>query len=467
MSVRNGVLQVRTGGHRPGLIFIGVFVFPVLAWLGYNYFDKPLDPAAQALLDAPAAELPDAENLFLAMLALPIKGDEPAHERGAAALVAYDAARSRGPTPQTYAVALDRPTAVFDEGEVQLCSAGNQEGAYDCLRGSLKQRAAIEVLLARYWPLLSRYEALEAYPRYVDPATPTTDAPVANATSFLVSRLELSALALAASDGAADAAAGSLVRSAAIWRRMLSAHDITLIDKLMANRALTAHTLLASEFLRALPMDTPGLAAIESLLTPLSEAEQSLAGPLAKEFRLQAATWRALLDPSGDAARRDFAETPAWWFRMLAKPNASINLGYADIQRVLAVEQTGCAAIRTEVEQVNRRAAPSPMDLPWHAYLYNPMGRILQSTGGSADVYLGYLGRQCNLRALQGMVSLQLDLRRSGLSADATAAAVESSHFRDPNTGKPLVYDASARTLSFEFIGKNKEFLSPLPLRAP
>lgn len=462
MTIRNGVLIVRTG-RRPGIIFIGAAVFPVLAWLGYNFFDRPLLPAAQALIDAPAAVVPDAENLFLAMLALPIAGDEAAHERGAAALSAYEAAWKKGPTPKTYGEALHRPMAAFDEGEVRLCSAGNQEGAYACLRSSVGQRAAIEALLAKYWPLLQRYEALRNYPRYADPATPTADAPVANATSFLISRLELSALALAASDGAVNEAAASLAQSAAIWRRMLLARDIALIDKLMASRALSAHTLLASEFLRSLPLDAAGLAAIESLLAPLSEPERSLAGPLAKEFRMQAASWVALLDPSSEAARRDFAETPAWWFRVLAKANATINLSYADFERVLAVEQRGCAA----VSAAGGKRAASLSDVPWYAYLYNPMGRSLHTTMGGADLYLEYLGRQCNLLALQGMVGLQLDLRRAGLSAEAIPAAVESSHFKNPNTGKPFVYDATARTLSFEALGKHEEFLSPLPLAAP
>lgn len=467
MSVRNGVLRVRTGGQRPGFIFMGVVLFPVLAWLGYNYFDRPLLPGAQALLDAPAETVPDAENLYLAMLALPIAGEEAAHERGAAALAAYEAARKKGPAPKTHAEALGRPMAAFDEGEVRLCSAGNQEGAYACLRGSLEQRAAVEALLAKYWPLVQRYEALSAYPRYADPVTPSTDAPLAIATAFLLSRLELSALALAASDGAANEAAGSLARSAAIWRRVLLAPDVALIDKLMASRALSAHTLLASEFLRLLPLDAPGLAAIEALLAPLSEPERSLAGPLAKEFRMQAASWTALLNPEGEAVRRDFPETPSWWFRTLAKTNASINLSYADLERVLAVERRGCVAIRSEVEAANKRPVATASDLPWYAYLYNPMGRILHMTMADADLNLQFLGRQCNLLALQGMVGLQLELRRAGLGPEATAAAVQSSGFKDPNTGKAYVYDAAARTLSFTYSGRQQEFLSPLPLAAP
>lgn len=466
MSLRNGVIRVKTG-QRPGFIFIGVVIFPVLAWLSYNTFDRPLDPGAKALLDAPAESVPDGENLFLAMLALPIAGDEPAHERGAAAMAAYEAARKKGPTPRTYAEALDRPLAAFDEQDVKLCSAGNSEGAYDCLRSSVGQRAAIEGLLARYWPLVERYQALGPYPRYADPATPTADAPVANATTFLISRLELSALALAAADGAADAAGGGVARSAEIWRRVLSAREVSLIDKLMASRALAAHTLLASELIRVLAPQSPGLAEIETLLRPLSAAERSLAEPLGKEFRMQSATWTALLNPSGDAASRDFPETPAWWFRVLAQTNASINLSYADLQRVLAVEQGGCIAIKVELDAANGRPAPTPSDLPWHAFLYNPMGRILHTTMGGADLYLEYLGRQCNLLALQRMVSLQLDLRRAGLSPEATAAAVGSSHFKDPNSGQPFVYDPAAQTLSFESIGKRKEFLSPLPLLVP
>lgn len=467
MSIRDGVIRVRTG-PRPGLLFLGVVVFPVLAWLGYNYFDRPLVPGAQALLDTPkpTPTLPDAENLFLAMLALPLAGDESPHERGAAALAAYDAARARGSVPKTFGEALDRPVASFDEGEVRLCSTGNQEGAYACIQNSVAQRPAIEQLLAKYWPLAQRYEVLGQYPRYSDPTVPTADAPVANATAFLLSRLELSALALAAADGASDAAAVSLASSAAIWRRMLGAQDITLIDKLMATRALTAHTLLASEFLRLLPLSAQGLAALEGLLTPLTEPERSLEGPLGREFRMQAASWAALLDPAGEVARKDFAETPSWWFRTLAKRNASINLYYADLQRVLAVERRGCVAVSQAIEAANRRPAASAADLPWHAYFYNPMGRILHATTGGEDLYLQYLGRQCNLLALQGMVGLQLELRRAGLGPDATAAAVASSHFQDPNTGKAYSYDPAARTLSFTYVGKQKEFLSPLPLAA-
>lgn len=443
-------------------------VFPLLAWASFALFDQPLLPGAKAVLETPVEAVPDVDNLFLAMLALPIAGDEPAHERGAAAVAAYQRAlRKGGVPPKNFAEALDRPLAVIDDQDVEQCSGGNREGAYACIAMSRRQRPDFEALLVRYQILLGRYRELSVYPRFADPLKPSPDTPLANAAAILISSLHLSWLALAAAEGAPNTAAIGMAQSAEIWRRVLAARDVSLLDKLIASRLLAAHTLLASELIREEPLDAQGLAAIETLIRPLSETERSLAGALAMEFRLQSAVWTRLLDPSGDAARKDFPSAPAWWFRLLAKTNATINLAFHDLEQVLAVERSGCVGVKARSIEARLRPAPTASDLPWHAYFYNPIGRILLTTTAGVDPYLDYLGRQCNLLALQRMVGLQLELRQSGNSAEGTAAAVAGSRFQDPNSGKPFIYDADAQTLAFNFIGREKQFLNPLPLRAP
>lgn len=442
-----------------------LFLLPVIAWLVFNLFDWPLDPAAKATLEAPVEGVPDRENLFLAMLALPIAGEEPAQERGAAAVAAYQKALANsGPRPRIFAEALGRPTAVFDAGGVRLCSPGNRDGAYQCLQRSREQAASFKALFAKYWPLLDRYRDLEGYAKFSNPLLPLPEYPPADPTVFQIGLLRLSVIALAVADGSRDAAIESLAHSVTVWRRVLGAREASLVDKMMASRALAAHTLLASELIRTQPLDATNLASIEALIRPLSEDERSLAGALVKEFRGQSEILKRVMDPSGTSAKIDFPEAPAWWLRALSKVNESVNLSYRDLEQTLAIERSGCMQIKVKLEESGTRPTPTAVDLPWHAYLYNPVGRILHMTAAGADIHLEYLGRQCNLLALQRMVGLQLELARSQIRPEGIAGAVASSLFTDPGSGRPFAFDPLAHTLGFEPMGRSPEAFSPLPL---
>ena len=448
----------------PGTVSLVAIFFPVAAWLLYNWWDQPLDPQAQALLEQAPEAVPEAENLFLALLAFPIEGDEPAHERGAAALEAYARLRAAGTPPKTYADALDRLTARFDEEGIAPCNGGNREGAYECIERSRAQRPALEGLFVQVTPLVLRYRELHAYPRYADPRALMPDSPMSDGSALRIAMLHLSGLAFAIDDGALDGALDALLRSAAIWRHVLNARDVSLVDKMIASRVLAAHTLFASELLRSdLPLQVPHYAVLEALLTPLSDTERSLGGSLAQEFRVQSRLWAELARPESPIVRREFADVPAWGYRLLFKQNDNINRSYRDLQELLAMEAKGCTDIAEQV----RQAPDSDEDpgLPWYDYIYNPLGRTLQAI--STANYLEYFGRQCNLLALQRMVGLQLELRRRDATPESFAEQMQSlgARYRDPNTGKPFGYDAAAGTLSFEVIGNGKEFLSPLALR--
>lgn len=442
-----------------------LFLLPIIGWLVFNLFDWPLEAAAKATLEATPEVVPDRENLFLAMVALPIAGDEPAHERGAAALAAYQKALANpGPRPRLFSEALARPTAVFDADGAALCSPGNRDGAYQCLQRSREQAAKFRALFARYWPLLNRYRDLEDYARFSNPLPSLPEYPPPDPTTFNIALLRLSMIALAVAEGSPGTAIESLAHSATIWRRVLGATEASLVDKMMASRALAAHTLLASELIRTQRPDVTQLAAIEAVIRPLSEDERSLAGALTKEFRAQSEVLKRLMDPYGTSVKIDFPEAPAWWMRALSKANESINLSYDDLEQTLAVERSGCVQVKARLDEAATRPPPTAADLPWHAYLYNPVGRILHMTAAGTDIHLEYLGRQCNLLALQRMVSLQLELARSQIPPEGMAGAVASSQFTDPGSGHPFAFDPLAHTLGFEPMGRSPESLSPLPL---
>lgn len=454
------ILRVRrAGGTRPGVVFFCVFVLPFAAWAIYNYWDQPLDAQAQAVLEAKSEPVPDAENLFLALLAFPIGGDERAHERGAAALAAYAQAESTPGEAPSYAGALGRLSARVETGEVKLCSAGNQEGAYGCLASSRAQRAAFGPLVATLSPLLLRYRELELYPRYSDPRPYPPEAgtdPAALRTALV----NLSVIALAMDEGSIDAGLQTLAQSAAIWRRVLAARDAHLVDKMVASRLYAAHLLFVSELVReGRGLEGAGQSALESILRPLADAERSLVGALASEFRLQAAMWEQVSDPRSAVVRKDVPESSAWWYRLLTKKNDSINRSWREFERLMEIERRGCVAVREQVEDLADRPSDKGLGLRWYEWFYNPIGRILHGSGDSSAFLLEMLGRQCNLLALQGMVAQQLEMQRSGVGAESLAA-----RFTDPNSGQPYAYDARAQTLGFTFIGDRQEFTTPLPL---
>lgn len=145
------------------------------------------------------------------------------------------------------------------------------------------------------------------------------------------------------------------------------------------------------------------------------------------------------------------------------KRNDTINRSYADLERLLALEQRGCPAVREELQAAAQR--PQAGELGLLEYFYNPIGRVLHSMGGGASPYLEYLGRECNLLAVQRMVRLQRALKRENVAPQDYAAQVKAraSTLDDPNSGRAFVYDAQKRTPGFEVIGKG-EYLSPMPV---
>lgn len=452
---------LRTGSRRrPRLMFFAVFVLPLAGWAMYNSWDVPLRPEAAALMEHRPEQVPDADNLFLALLAFPISGEEPAHERGAAALAA--AAKLPPPpdaVPPTYAQVMGRMNARIDERGVQLCSAGNKEGAYECLRLSRAQRDAIGQLLQDVAILFRRYHELERYPRYADPRAVSDDyAP--DVSALRIAQLNLSVIALAMDEGSVQAGVEALGRSAALWRRVLAARDAGLIDKMVASRAYAAHLLFVSELVRERPalLQGPPAAVLEAIVQPLSDVERSLGGALASEFRAQARLWSQIADPDSAVVRKDFPDQSPWYYRLLVKRNDSIHRSYADFERLANLERQGCVAVRDAARAVQARPEADGSGLRLYEWFYNPIGRVLQD-GAGGDVFIEFLGRQCNLLALQGMVGLQLESARSG-----SAPAALAGRFLDPNSGGPYVHDAAARTLGFTFIGRRPEFLTPLPL---
>lgn len=454
-------------GLPPGAGFLLVLV-PILAWLMHNMLERPLDDEATALLAAPPIAVPDTENLFLAMAALPIAGGEPAHERGAAAVAAYRRAveRKKTPLPKTLAEALGRESAEFEEDEVRLCSTGVREGAYECLRTSYEQRPRIEALARRYQPLLARYDELFDYPRFANPLASSPDDPLIGATALKLSQFGLSGLALSVRDGAVNQALASLEASADLWRRVLVSPTLTVIDKMLASRALAAHTLFASELIRSVAVDTAGLSVLERVVRPLNDDERSMAAALANEFRLESALWSQLADPDSAAVRADLGQTPSWWYRIVFRTNDTIARSWRDLERVLALEKAGCPAVKTRLLEIDARPSAQGMGLAWHDWFYNPIGRILHASVDGERIKLQWIARQCNLLALQRMVGLQLELQRTGVLAEHREAAVQSlaARFTDPTTGGPFSYDPEAQTLGFDIIGEREPYLSPLPL---
>lgn len=452
-------------GARPpgrlGLVF-AVLVLPLLAWVLFNHYsDRPLPSEVQALLIAQPKPLPDADNLFLALLAFPIQGREPAHERGRAALEAYDRL-PEDEAPESYAEALGRNFAVFDEAPARLCSAGNQPGAYRCMHQSREDREPLQDLVLEVAPLLQRHRELQAYPAYVDPRTPTQQVPPADVTALRINLLQLSVLTWMADAGEVERVGAELADAARTWRRVLGATDIGLVDKVVAMRALSAQLLFVSEWIAAQPagQDLP----IDALLRPFDEAELSLAGPLRREFRVQSALWTRLGDPNDPTVRAEFPEARSWWYRLMMKTNDTIERSYSDLQTLLEIEQAGCTRVSTEFEAARTHGVDTGPS--WYEYFYNAVGRELQGMAGGYALQLGQLGRPCNLLALQRMVSLQRELHRRGVTRNNAAEQVRAlaEQYPDPNSGDAYIYDAKDHALEFRFIGPQAEPMTRMPL---
>lgn len=287
-------------------------------------------------------------------------------------------------------------------------------------------------LLAAYRGVLPRRGWYEA-----PPPVRVEDAPSPRVGKAMVGQqLLLAQVLVDAGNGRVDAVRDALDADARFWRAGL-AGSRTLITKMVAARALQRNLDIGAQALQRLPVESVGAAVPPAWRQPVTTRERSLATTLAWEWKFNDNYMKHLhLDAERTRRVRDAGAPSTTW---VFKPQATSNAGAARMRRIAAASEAPYGRMRGAMRQL-RADVESEGRFPYS--LYNPAGRILGAI--AAPAYLDYATRVADLEARRRAVLAVAGLHAAGIPPADVPQALAASPHRNPYTGHPFAWDATA-----------------------
>ena len=420
-------------------------VLCLLAILLINAFDDKLNEKAAFAGESRTVSVPDAQNGYLAVLAMAAgDGANPAAYAQAWLAEARAAGREQRAEKPQEAKRSKRP---------MLCDAAQ----VSCLAEVQDKAAEIKAQLDAYREDLDRYEKLIAfrayeevldYPMRLDARLPSYQYVGAAQRAYLLRA------ALKLQEDKIDEALTDIERDMAFHRAML-AGTRTLIGKMVAAANLMRDLAFLADFLQTSTSDLkPFAARLESMLQPIAPAVLRLEQALEAEYAM---IKPALKNPRASDGIGQGGLLEAIGMRYFYKPNATINAAYANfLKSVERVNLPPAALMQEHQNRVSRQH-----ELKFWDYVDNPVGNILLRVG--APSYTQYALRLHDLDAYNRLLGLGAAIIAGDVPTESVAQFVARSdaRFLDPYTGKPMLWDEKRRQLSFgasDVLAKRKFF---------
>ena len=349
------------------------------------------------------------------------------------------------------------PQLKLDSADQDFCKTDMPE----CLPQIRAARARIESSERRLDPYLKRYYALRDYPGFEEFPPGSLDAPILEYSGLVaLSGLIDARIALDMADQTKQKAAlENLAAELRLWRAIGRNAD-SLITKMVVAKVLGRKLRLASDLLTEAPeiaVKYPEL--LSGITRPLVANEINLDRALVDEFRLASGM---LLSLEGEIDAVPYRVGNAFGKLITIggfRSNATVNLQFMKNKELRGFYDRSAAEI-VENESAfmadwSRFSLLSPS-----IYFYNPIGKVLVYV--SPPDYGTYVYRMHDLDAFSRLLELQRQLSVVQLSADKVADFVQQANasLRDPYTGKPMRWNAAARTLSMQGHGKDGDKLS-------
>jgi hypothetical protein len=408
-----------------------------------NSVDEKLRPEVAAALEGPKINAPAAaENGFFAFAGLNAPAGRDAHAWGqewvsrmSAAVTEADVKAARDALGKELGFAGDNKA---------LCQFTH--AAPFCLPHAGKHAGDLRKLAADNAELLSRYEAMLAYPQAVDTyLVRSFHAPFSGRSHIQVMRLRLSLLMLDLQPGRLDSVLEAIERDVAFQRRLLR-HAQSLVSKMMATSGIQRNYWALSEILRTHAQAARDhRARIERILLALAPEDLMLMPTLMTEFRFVSEEVRRteLRDIFWKDGTDILAAPMEGFARLLFNRNATINMEFDLINAHQALD--GLAG-----KQYVQAEAAFAQDLaPKFSWAYNPVGKFLISI--AMPDFRQYMRRLHNLDGYRRLVALQWRILASGSDGASIPKLIEQAGLdgQDPFTGLPMQWDAQGRQLFF------------------
>ncbi|MDP5239359.1 hypothetical protein Q9Q94_07445 [Uliginosibacterium sp. 31-16] len=344
---------------------LGVLILIVL--VAINWQDEALTPEAQAWLAVPPNTVPDAENAWLAMIAIGVE-KQPGTTVGRQIIERLKESPNPPDMAETY---LSQFGPAWQNSGIDASLCNVRQNGPDVLPCILAKQAELKKLVSQQQPALARYYAAIALPGFheEDASSMTVFLPYApGSKAASLARIDL-ALRLQAGDRAAEA---RFAQHMHYWLTALE-QSHTLLGAMIATTQIRSDQALlqgmlenknrgAAQVLQSLRGDLQDFSVLDE-----SAIQQRL---LAGELRLM----RNTLD--NDLGKAGVRKHGHWVLRLVYHPQATLN------QQQFMMTHPDESATTCDMFQ-------------WH-YAYNPIGKILACIG--APRYQQYFVR---IRATQ------------------------------------------------------------------
>jgi len=463
------MISARSFAKVLGLLFGGLMVFLLLVLGGFlliNAFDEPLNPRAQAALQARHDSIAPQDNLFFAVLGLNFEGVANVNDMGREAYAGYlEAGRANPGKPLSLYdnASFKKQTVVGDP--LLLC--GRSRRQEDCVERSRAHPDELRAALEANRPLVDRYKSVQKYVQLQNPVPLAVNSPILNWQIFLTAkRLWLTGAVLEAGDGHVDDAIDALGADFAFTRRVLAEPDILLIDKVILAVGARMDLMVISDLARNGDLTDRQYSNLALMITPLTEAQRTLAPVFAREFTAYASLFGPLSNPKNGAAFARSSGEQQWLPRLVddlsirtLKYNASLNEAWSINEKNQAASRGSC---RNLPMNDARLAQSSPF--PTIGYVYNPLGKLI--VRATAYDGLEYIKSMCDLQGMVGIVALQLAIQVEHIQdidiADFVKRRAESDG--NPYTGQPLEWNEADGSLGFRPVAERNTGYFPWPI---
>jgi hypothetical protein len=455
-----------------GLVFFVVIAAVVLlvaialtAWYLINIPDRPLEPDITNALQRRHDTVPPQDNLFFALLAFDSTSAENINQQGQEIYAAYLARRATDPKSRVTfdnALPLVRQPLVADRAG--LC--GIRGKPEDCVERAIAHPEDLRRPIVDNRLFMDRYDGVASYTRLQNPVQLTLNSPLASWAPFMLGkRLFLTDIALQVGAGQVNQAVAQLGADIAFTRRLLAQPDILLIDKMILAASLIDSPEVVSDLVRTQPLSDSQYAQLSTVLTPLTDDERSLVGPLTREFDAFAALIGDLRNPkntpglvSSSPAEGSVAGELPFHF---IKYNPTLNAQWRVLTEKIALSRGSCTHFLSGATAFKSHGAVSLGSI-----LYNPIGNTM--SGVAAPTGIEYMHAMCDLDGMIRIVELQLQARLQHVKNEQLAqfALNGGSRYANPFTGQPMHFDVAHQTMDFQPLAERDRRFFPWPLAA-
>ena len=406
------------------------------------------------------------DNLFFALLAFDTTNAADINQQGQAIYAAYLARRAADPKASlTFDTAFPLAHQSFIGTRPGLCGVrGRPE---DCVERALAHPEDLRRLVTDNHLFLDRYVGVARYTRLQNPFQPIANAPLASWSPFILGkRLFLTDIALQIGAGHVDQAVARVGSDIIFTRRLLAQPDILLIDKMLLAASLIDSLELVSDLVRMQPLSDGQYVQLSAALTPLTEDERSLAGPLRREFDLFAAMIKDVTNPKNAPGLVSSSPSgPAALGGELSlhfiKYNPTLNAQWRVLADDVALSRGACASFLSGAAAFRSHIASNRGRV-----LYNPLGNAL--SGIAAPTAIEYIHAMCDLDGMVRIVDLELQARLQHVNDQQLAqfALAGGTRYANPFTGQPMHVDPVHKVIDFQPLADRDRVFFPWPLAA-